>query len=123
MNRPRALSRDIKSLVFLVSGMALLFAAIIWLVYQAMVTYNRAAEQLGRDAALLTEESVRLLQEGDAGAAKLAPSILQLRDDLRAVAVYDATGALFARRILAPDVGVPTRFSGAYATCNTSSPT
>jgi PAS domain S-box-containing protein len=114
--RPRALGQDIKTLVFLVSGVALLFAAIVWLVYQALVTYNRAADQLGRDAALLVVESVRLLQGGDAAGSEDALNTLKAHGELRAVAIYDESGALFSKRLVAADARLPQRFTGLHGT-------
>src|SRR5215471_10455960 len=81
----------------LASSLALVFAAAAFIVYDIVAFRTAVVRRLSTVAEIVASNSASplLFQDGDAAAATL--SALQAEGHVRAAAIYDAQGRLFAR--------------------------
>ncbi len=116
MTERRSFGRDLILLMFLVSGIALLFAALIWLMYQALSGYSRAVDQVARDAASIIPQTIESVILDKPEVAESALGLIVARGENDAAAIYLPDGSLFVSRLAKQAAPVPAVFQGKHGT-------
>ena len=117
-------NRKLRLMIFLVSGIPLVLAGLVFLAYEATADYSETLRELTQKAAHIAKHVGRPIESDDVLAVKRELALWSLHEDVLAAAIYDTNGNLIAR-YLAPGVDdVPrskkpslgTRFEGARVT-------
>jgi signal transduction histidine kinase/CheY-like chemotaxis protein/HPt (histidine-containing phosphotransfer) domain-containing protein len=110
--------------IFLVCGLPLVIAGLLFVAYEAMVDYSKTLHELTQKGAHIAKHVGTPMGRDDVFAVKRELALWSMHEDVLAAAIYDASGRLTARYVgpEAGDAGVPekptqgTRFEGARVT-------
>ncbi|MDH3595112.1 MAG: response regulator [Rhodospirillales bacterium] len=117
-------NRKLRLMVFLVSGLPLVLAGLVFIAYEATVDYSATLHELTQKAAHIAKHVGTPVESDDVLAVKRELALWSIHEDVLAAAIYDANGKLIARYVSAgagdasmlerPSPG--TRFEGTRVT-------
>jgi signal transduction histidine kinase/CheY-like chemotaxis protein/HPt (histidine-containing phosphotransfer) domain-containing protein len=90
-------NRRLRLMIFLVSGIPLVLAGLVFLAYEAMADYSETLRELTQKAAHIAKHVGRPIESDDVLAVKRELALWSLHEDVLAAAIYDVNGSLIAR--------------------------
>jgi hypothetical protein len=92
-------NRKLRLMIFLVSGLPLVLAGLVFIAYEATVDYSEALRELSQKAAHIAKHVGAPMESDDVLAVKRELALWSIHEDILAAAIYDANGNLIARYV------------------------
>jgi hypothetical protein len=99
-------NRKLRLMIFLVSGLPLVLAGLVFIAYEATGDYSETLHELTQKAAHIAKHVGGPMEADDVLAVKRELALWSIHEDVLAAAIYDADGKLIARYV-SPGADVP----------------
>src|SRR5262249_56537276 len=94
--RDLSIRQKLTRVAMMASSLALLFAAVAFVIYDVLAFRSAIVRRLATEAEIVAANSVSAIEFQDPDAARTTLAALEAESHVRAAAIYDAQGRLFA---------------------------